>query len=104
MKIFVDSDFKCHINNDGAMTEYEVEYFDNKCVEFIEGYRFVPEGCSWTRSDGVIFTGMMLSPWKPYNELERAQMEYELGNHSDDSSQLADMKAALELLGVTIDE
>jgi hypothetical protein len=75
--LFYDSDFKCHIVNNGTMTAVETGFFDGKCDAFIEGYRFIPSGESWTRSDGVIFTGEMIAPWKDYAELDSAQREYE---------------------------
>lgn len=96
MVIYVDENFKCHTANDGTMTEMQTDFFDGKCDAFIEGYRLVPEGHAWTRSDGMIFTGEMIAPWKPYSELDAAQREYE-------REQLADMQAALEILGVTVD-
>ena len=79
------------------MTEVQTDVFDGKCDALIEGYRFVPVGKSWTREDGMVFTGEMVSPWKPFEELDAAQRQYE-------REQLADMKAALELLGVSVDE
>ena len=75
--IYIDSDFKCHDSNDGTMTAVETDFFDGKCTAFIEGYRFVPDGKTWTRSDGVVFYGEMVAPWKPYNELATAQSQYE---------------------------
>ena len=77
--IYIDSEFKCHPTNDGTMDEIQTDFFDNKCEKFIEGYRFVPFGESWTRSDGVVFHGEMIAPWMPYAELENAQREYERG-------------------------
>lgn len=77
MKIYIDSEFKCHIENDGTMREIETPFFDGKCNICIEGYRFVPDGESWTRADGTVFTGEMASMWKPYDELDAAQREYE---------------------------
>ena len=62
MKIFVDSDFKCHVNDDGTMTAVETDFFDGKCTTFIEGYRFVPSGENWERSDAVVFYGEMIAP------------------------------------------
>ena len=82
-KIYIDSDFKCHtISTDGAFQEVILSekaraFFDDKCDAFIEGYRFIPSGESWTRSDGVVFAGEMIAPWKPYAELDAAQREYE---------------------------
>ena len=77
--IYVDSDFRCHIANDGSMTAVETEFFDGKSDAFVEGYRFVPDGESWTREDGTVFRGEMAAPWKPWPELDKQQREYERG-------------------------
>lgn len=78
MKIYIDSKYKCHTTNpDGTFREIETDFFDGKCQTFIEGYRFVPSWESWTRSDGVVFHGEMIAPFKPYSELEAAQRQYE---------------------------
>lgn len=76
-KIYIDSDFKCHVADDGTMTAVETSFFDGKCSTFIEGYRFVPSGETWTRDDGEIFHGEMISPMKNYEELAAAQTQYE---------------------------
>lgn len=75
--IYIGSDFKCHTVNNGTMTAVETTYFDGKCDVFIEGYRFIPYGESWTRSDGKMFHGEMITPWKNYAELDAAQRVYE---------------------------
>lgn len=75
--IYIDSDYKCHLTDDGTMTAVETDFFDGKCDTFIEGYRFVPAGETWVRSDGVEFRGEMVSPWKPYDQLAAAQQQYE---------------------------
>jgi hypothetical protein len=93
--IYLDTEFKCHINNDGTMTAVETDFFDGKCDAFIKGYRFVPSGESWTRSDGVVFRGKMISPWKPYDELDNAQRVYERQLLADYESALAEIEAAL---------
>ena len=95
--IYMDSEFKCHTANDGTMTEVETDFFDGKCDAFIEGYIFVPPGETWTRSDGQVFHGEMVAPWKNWEELDAAQRQYE-------QAQLADMRQALAVLGVTLDE
>lgn len=98
MAVYIDQEFKCHTTNpDGVYREVESIIFEGKCDAFIEGYRFVPEGESWTREDGTVFRGEMASPWKPFSELDAAQRQYE-------RDQAADMQAALELLGVSVDE
>ena len=78
MKIYIDSEFKCHTTNpDDAFREFDVPYFDGKCKTFIEGYRYCPEGESYVREDGEVFYGECVAPWKPYDELDEAQQEYE---------------------------
>lgn len=93
--IYIDSEFKCHTVNDGTMTAVETDAFDGKCAAFVEGYRFVPNGESWTRSDGVVFHGEMISPWKDYAELDNAQREYE-------RQLLAEYAEALSVVGVNV--
>ena len=75
--IYMDSDFKCRTVGDGTLTAVETDFFDGKCDEFVEGYRFVPTGQCWTREDGAVFYGEMAAPWKPWQELDKAQREYE---------------------------
>lgn len=99
MKIFVDSDYKCHLTNDGTMTAVEADFFNGKCSSFVEGYRFIPSGEVWTRSDGVQFEGEMISPWKDYNILAAYQEQYEAM-----LEELQDADNALAILGVTVDE
>jgi hypothetical protein len=90
MKIYIDEENKCHVSNDGTMQEIETAVFDGKCTEYIEGFCFEPVG----ETSGV------LSPWKPYHELERAQLEYDLAQLK---AELADADAALNELGVNVD-
>lgn len=75
--IYIDSDFKCHVTDDGTMSAVETDFFDGKCDTLIEGYRFVPDGQTWTREDGFVFTGEMVAPWKSWRELDEFQREYE---------------------------
>ena len=93
--VYIDSDYKCHATNDGTMIAVETEFFNGKCQTFIEGFRFIPSGESWTRSDGMVFHGEMISPWKPYSELDSAQREYERQMLADYESALAEIEAAL---------
>ena len=76
--IYINSNFECHTTNpDGTLTAVETDFFDGKCDALIEGYRFIPAGESWTRSDGKVFKGEMIAPWKPYSDLAAAQQQYE---------------------------
>lgn len=86
MTLYLDNDFKIHLQNDGNYTEIETDFFDGKCQEYIEGYRFIPEGETWKRSDGVIFTGQMVAPWRSYEILSTAQSAYEQGASEADET------------------
>lgn len=77
MKIYLDSDFKCYTSPAEGRTIAKSDFFDGKCKKFIEGYRFIPDGQQWTRSDGAIFFGEMISPWRAYSVLDDYQREYE---------------------------
>lgn len=94
--IYIDSDFKCHVENDGTMTEIQTDFFDGKCTSFVEGYRFIPAGETWTRSDGAAFNGEMIAPWKDYSELDTAQRVYERDRLED-----AELALAIMLGGAT---
>lgn len=100
MKIFIDKDCRCHISNDdGTYTEIDApELFIGKCPAYIEGCRFVPSGSTWTRQDGVVFHGEMISPWKDWRELDAAQRAYERQQLADYEHAMSEIEAAL---GVT---
>lgn len=95
MTIYLDDNFKCHTSGDDTMTAVETDAFDGKCPAYIDGYRYVPAGQSWTRDDGTVFTGEMITPWKPWQELDDAQREYE-------RQQLAAYEAALSEIEVAL--
>lgn len=95
MTIYIDSDYKCHTTTADGLTAVETTAFDGKCPAYIEGYRFVPDGSTWTRSDGAIFQGEMMAPWKPWEELDTAQREYERDKYTAVTAQNAEYEAAL---------
>lgn len=95
MTIYIDSDFKCYAELYADRRTVETDFFDGRCREYIEGYRFVPAGETWTREDGVQFAGEMATPWKDWRELDAAQRTYE-------QSLLAEYAAALETVGVSV--
>lgn len=102
--IYIDSDFKCYVASGEGRTQVETDVFDGKCDAYIEGYRFVSSGQTWTRADGIVFTGEMVAPWKPWDELDAAQREYEREQYQALISQNAEYEAVLseieEALGV----
>lgn len=95
MTIYIDNDYKCHTSPADGLVAVETDVFDNKCSRYIEGYRFVPAGESWTREDGQIFAGEMIAPAEDIRILEAAQGAYE-----EAQAENADALAALEVLGV----
>lgn len=105
MTIYIDTDYKCHTATADGLTAVETTAFDGKCAAYIEGYRFVPSGSTWVRSDGAVFQGEMISPWKPWDELDAAQREYEREQYETLSAQNAEYESALSeietALGVT---
>lgn len=84
--IYIDSEFHCHLTNDGTMTVIETDYFDDKCDTFIEGYCFEPV-------DEFVHK---IYPWKDYNELEEAQWLYE-------QEKLMECEQALAVMGVVFE-
>ena len=78
MKIYIDSDYKCYTTNpDNTYRAFDVQFFDLKCPEFIEGHRYIPNGETWIDLNGVENDGEAAFPWKPWSELDAAQYEYE---------------------------
>ena len=75
MTIYIDNDYKCYVSAAEGRREIETNEFDGKCPEWIESFRFVPAGETWTREDGEVFTEMM-APWKDLGEAYAAQTAY----------------------------
>lgn len=96
MTIYLDSNFRCHTSDAGGLTAVETTAFDGKCSRYIQGYRFIPSGSTWARSDGVVFAGEMVAPAEDSRILEAAQAAYEEAQKEN-----ADALAALEVLGVS---
>lgn len=99
MRIYIDSEYKCHVEEAPGLRAIETDFFNGKCAEYIEGFRFVPTGETWTREDGEVFRGEMVAPWKAFDQLEQCQTIYDRM-----LAQQADMQAALAVLGVSESE
>ena len=92
MAIYIDSDCKCYVSSGDGLTAVETDAFDGKCRQFIEGYRFVPAGETWTREDGQVFHGEMVAPWRDYTILSEFQ---EVAQEEQDKA-TAEMAALVE--------
>lgn len=97
MTIYIDSDYKCYVSASDGRRAIETNDFNGKCPEWIESYRFVPEGETWTREDGEVFTNMA-APWKDLSEAYVAQAAYMTEQNAQYEAALTEIEAAL---GVT---
>ena len=95
MQIYIDADFKCYIALKEGRTALETDFFEGKCAAYIEGYRFVPSGKTWTAADGTVYSGEMITPWKPWAELDAAQRAYERERYDTLTAQNAEYESAL---------
>lgn len=106
--IYLDSDYKCHLVDDGTMTAVETDVFDGKCDAYIEGYRLIPTGSTWTRSDGVTFTGEMVAPVIDWQVLDDAQAAYEREQYgaliTENESLVAENDELLEAMAAMVDD
>ena len=98
MTIYIDSDYKCYVSAADGRRAIETGFFDGKCEEWIESYRFVPEGETWTREGGEVFKGEMVTPWKDLGEAYVAQTAYVTAQNAQYEAALTEIEAAL---GVT---
>ena len=98
MTIYIDSDYKCYTSEADGRRAVETNFFDGKCPEWIESFRFVPTGESWTRGDGEVFKGEMVTPWKDLSEAYAAQTAYLERQNAQYEAALSEIEVAL---GVT---
>ena len=95
MTIYIDSDYKCHVSAAEGRRAIETDAFNGKCAEWIESYRFVPEGETWTREDGEEFRGEMVTPWKDLSEAYAAQTAYVTAQNAQYEAALSEIETAL---------
>ena len=95
MTIYIDSDYKCYVSDAEGRRAVETDFFDGKCDEWTESYRFVPEGETWTRGDGEVFKGEMVTPWKDLSEAYTAQIAYLERQNAQYEAALSEIEVAL---------
>lgn len=64
--IYVDSEHKCHVTDDGNMTAVETAHFDGFCDTYVEGFCY---------DDSKGYVAMYV--WKDFSLLSAAQAQYE---------------------------
>ena len=97
MTIYIDSDYKCYVSAAEGRRPIETNEFDGKCAEWIESFRFVPAGETWTREDGEEFRGEMAAPWKDLGEAYAAQAAYVAAQNAQYEAALTAIENALEV-------
>lgn len=94
MTIYIDSDYKCYVSAAEGRRAIETDAFNGKCTEWIESFRYVPAGETWTREDGEVFTNMV-APWKGLSEAYAAQATYVTAQNAQYEATLSEIEAAL---------
>lgn len=97
MTIYVDNDYKCYVSAAEGRRAIETDAFNGKCPEWIESYRFVPEGETWAREDGEEFRGEMVAPWKDLGSAYAAQTAYVAAQNTQYEAALTAIENALEV-------
>lgn len=97
MTIHIDSDYKCYASVADGRRAVETNFFDGKCPEWIESFRFVPADETWTREDGEVFKGEMAAPWKDLSEAYTAQADYATRLNKQYEAALSAIENALEV-------
>ena len=77
MTIYIDKDYLCHAEPGEGLHAVQTDFFDGKAPGYIEGYRFIPEGHSWTGEDGTVYLGEATFPVTDWEELDKIQRVYE---------------------------
>ena len=95
MTIYIDSDYKCYTSDAEGRRAVETDFFDGKCAEWIESFRFVPEGETWMRGDGEVFKGEMIAPWKDLSDAYAAQIAYLERQNAQYEAALSEIEVAL---------
>lgn len=97
MTIYIDGDYKCYVSEADGRRAIETNYFDGKCAEWIECYRYVPVGETWVKENGEMFRGEMVAPWKDLGEAYAAQTAYVTQRNAQYEAALSAIETALEV-------
>lgn len=104
MTIYIDKDFRCFAEPGEGMEAVQTDFFDGKAPGYIDGYRFIPAGNSWTGEDGTVYLGEAAFPVTDWEALDKIQRVYEREQIQALTAQNAEYEAALseieEALGV----
>lgn len=97
MTVYIDSEYKVHLESAEGYVEVSSAFFDRLCPELAEAYRFVPANESWIRSDGEVFSGEMIASYKDIRQYDVIQREYERNLLTQYEAALSTIEQALEV-------
>lgn len=93
--IYLDEDYRAHAEQDAGTTRMpwgdSGGFFAGKCDSFIEGYRVIPNDETWTREDGIAFSGLMITPAVNPAVLQAAQAEADRQTIADLDTAVVDL-------------
>lgn len=95
MTIYIDKDFRCFAEPGEGLVAVQTEFFDGKAPGYIDGYRFIPAGQSWTGKDGTVYRGEAAFPVTDWEALDKIQRVYERERYAAVAAQNAEYEAAL---------
>lgn len=95
MTIYIDKDFRCFAEPGEGMEAVQTDFFDGKAPGYIDGYRFIPAGHSWTGEDGTVYRGEAAFPVTDWEALDKIQRVYERERYAAVAAQNAEYEAAL---------
>ena len=75
--LYLDTDFRLHIEPFEGFRSIETDKFDNYCDELTECYRYIPQGDFWVKPNGEIIYGEFIQPWCKTDKAEVIQMTYD---------------------------
>lgn len=97
MTVYIDSEYKVHLESAEGYVEVSSVFFDHLCPELAEAYRFVPANESWIRSDSEVFSGEMIAPYKDIRQYDAIQRTYERNLITQYEAALSAIEQALEV-------
>ena len=87
--IYLDSNYMCHINNNGTRQKIVTDVFDSMCEKAIECYRFIPEGQVWKKTKAITLRGPFIQAVAESNLI---QQQHEI----DDSKYTQELGALID--------
>lgn len=103
MTIYIDKDFRCFAEPWEGMEAVQTDFFDGKAPGYIDGYRFIPAGNSWTGEDGTVYLGEAAFPVTDWEALDKIQRVYERKQIPALTAQNDEYEAALSEIEEALD-